>query len=331
MMRQPLGRLEPMDLRAYWQREDTDFTPWLAADENLALLGKTLGMELERDDTEVGVGPFRADILAKDTATGAYVLIENQLERTDHSHLGQLLTYAAGLEAVTIVWVAGRFTDEHRAALDWLNRVTDETISFFGIEVELWRIGDSAPAPKFNVVCKPNDWARTVAEAAHHGDQSPAQKRNVEFWAGLMARIEQTRSPLSVRRASKDNWVTWGIGRTGFHLWARLAEPAFVGLTVGGRDAARRHEALRQQRDAIERELGTRLEWQSEPRKEWLIKLRWPMECDPENRESWPELQAWMQSSVEALDRVFRPRVKALSVEDGPGEDASAAYARHGS
>ena len=158
----PLGRLEQIDLREAWESEPGHFTPWLAQDENLRLLGETIGIDLECEAQEKKVGLFRADILCKNMATDEWVLIENQLERSDHTHLGQLLTYAAGLNTVTIVWIARQFTDEHRAALDWLNEHTSDKISFFALEVELWRIGDSPIAPKFNIVCKPNDWTRTV-------------------------------------------------------------------------------------------------------------------------------------------------------------------------
>ena len=122
-----LGKLEKVSLRDVWQKEDLDFTPWLAQEENIAILSETIGIELEVEGTEKDVGPFRADILCKDTVYGHWVLVENQLEKTDHTHLGQLLTYASGLNAVTIVWIAQRFTDEHRAALDWLNEITDDT------------------------------------------------------------------------------------------------------------------------------------------------------------------------------------------------------------
>src|SRR5205823_7927290 len=124
MSTKDLGRLQKVDLREAWTSECSDFTPWLAQEANLQLLGETIGIELELESQEKGVGPFRADILCKDTATDNWVLIENQLERTDHTHLGQLITYAAGLNAVTIVWIADRFTEEHRAALDWLNEHT---------------------------------------------------------------------------------------------------------------------------------------------------------------------------------------------------------------
>jgi hypothetical protein len=136
-----IGRLERVDLRTIWTSESSDFTPWLALPENLTVLSETLDIDLEFEGREKPVGRFSADILCKELGTDRWVLIENQLERTDHCHLGQLLTYAAGLQAVTIVWIAARFTEEHRAALDWLNQITDETVRFFGLEVELWRIG----------------------------------------------------------------------------------------------------------------------------------------------------------------------------------------------
>ncbi|GAI13697.1 unnamed protein product, partial [marine sediment metagenome] len=120
--------------------------------DNIEILSETIGIELEVQSQEENVGPFRADILCLDTANNHFVLIENQLEKTDHTHLGQLMTYAAGLDAVTIIWIAQKFTEEHRAALDWLNGITDDTINFFGVVIELYRIGDSVPAPKFNLV-----------------------------------------------------------------------------------------------------------------------------------------------------------------------------------
>ena len=138
-----LGRLEKVELRDIWEKEDMHFTPWLAKEENMDLLSSTIGMDLVVEAQEKDVGPFRADILCKDYASNNMVLIENQLEKTDHKHLGQLLTYATGLKAVTIIWIASEFNDEHRATLDWLNDITDENYNFFGIIVELYKIGNS--------------------------------------------------------------------------------------------------------------------------------------------------------------------------------------------
>src|SRR4029077_1332791 len=168
--------------------------------ENLAILADTLGLELELEAQERPVGPFRADILCKDVATDRWVLIENQLERTDHSHLGQLLTYASGLEAVTIVWIAARFTEEHRSTLDWLNKITDESFRFFGLEVELWRIGTSAAAPKFNLVSKPNEWSHSVAQAARAIDEAELSETRVmqrAYWAAFDKILAASRGPVT--------------------------------------------------------------------------------------------------------------------------------------
>lgn len=193
-----LGRLQKVDLREAWTSESSDFTPWLAQEENLKLLGETIGIELELESQETEVGPFRADILCKDTATNDWVLIENQLERTDHSHLGQLLTYAAGLNAVTIVWIAERFTEEHRAALDWLNERTDEKINLFGLEIELWRIANSPIAPKFNIISQPNDWSRTVQQAAA-GEVSEHKQLQLRFWTAFREYMESKGASSGVR------------------------------------------------------------------------------------------------------------------------------------
>jgi hypothetical protein len=160
-----LGRLIPVPVREVWTHEANGFTPWLAHSANMALLGETLGLgDLEVETTEQTVGRFSADIVARDDA-GAFVLIENQLEPTDHRHLGQVLTYLAGLEGdATVVWIATEFLEEHRAAIDWLNANTNDRFDFFGVEV--LRIGSSSPAPRFNIVAKPNDWSRGVRATA---------------------------------------------------------------------------------------------------------------------------------------------------------------------
>lgn len=137
-----LARLEKVELRNQWKDEAKDFTPWLAEVENIELLGEAIGMELEVIAKEEKVGSFSADILCKDIVTNRNVVIENQLEQTDHSHLGQVITYCAGLQASTFIWIASQIREEHRAAVDWLNAITDESYNFFAIEVQLFKIGD---------------------------------------------------------------------------------------------------------------------------------------------------------------------------------------------
>src|SRR5215207_4150622 len=208
-----LGRLENVEPRKVWVSESRDFTPWLAQPDNLRLLGETIGVVLEFEAQEESVGPFRADILCRDTATNSYVLIENQLARTDHTHLGQLITYAAGLKAVTIVWVATPFTEEHRAALDWLNEITDERFNFFGLEIELWRIGDSLTAPKFNVVCKPNDWSRIIRTRA---ELTGSKALQVAFWTEFRNFVAGQKTPIRATKPLPQNWMNIALGRSGF-------------------------------------------------------------------------------------------------------------------
>ena len=153
-----LSTIDNVEIREIWKSEPKDFTPWLA--ENISLLGDALNLKLESTSTETSVGSFKLDILARDADRDLHVAIENQLGNTDHTHLGQLLTYAAGHDAKVAIWIAGKFREEHREALDMLNRRTDDDSEFYGVVVELWKIGGSRPAPHFKVVSTPNNWGR---------------------------------------------------------------------------------------------------------------------------------------------------------------------------
>jgi hypothetical protein len=213
MAKQALGRLESVPLREYWQREDTDFTPWLAEEENLRYLGEVVGMKLSLEETETNVGPYRADILCRDLNSEAYVLIENQLEPTDHKHLGQLLTYSAGLDTFNIIWIAENFSEEHRAALDWLNQITIEEFHFFGIEVELYRIGESSPAPSFNVVAKPNDWTKSVRgqqrRSSSYGERAEFFR---QLWGAMINQVKAQYASLPLPNPSGMHWIRLDIG-----------------------------------------------------------------------------------------------------------------------
>ncbi|MEK7723261.1 MAG: DUF4268 domain-containing protein, partial [Acidobacteriota bacterium] len=199
-----LGRFQKVELRDCWQTEDRDFTPWLAKEENIEILSQEIGINLEVQGVEQNVGPFRADILCVDADNFGddskhYVLVENQLEITDHKHLGQLMTYAAGLDAVTLIWIASKFTEEHRAALDWLNRITDDTFRFFGIEIELYKIGESLPAPRFNIVAKPNDWSKDVKRnTGSNRENSEENLFRKEYWKELSEFAKAKQSILKI-------------------------------------------------------------------------------------------------------------------------------------
>lgn len=327
-----LGRLRRVDLREAWLGEATHFTPWLAQPENIALLGEAVGIELEVESQETNVGPFRADILCRDTITSHWVLIENQLERTDHGHLGQLLTYAAGLDAVTIVWIAGRFTEEHRAALDWLNNATTTGINFFGLEIELWRIGDSPMAPKFNVVSQPNDWSKTVrveAERGQTGVLTGFQRLHFEFWTQFQQFLEDRNSPIRTNRPSKEYWNNVAVGRAYFSLvpWNGMRDNrSGVYLQLTGPDAKAHFHLIQQNHhqvvEAAMAPLGT-IEWRLMPTaKESQISLMRP--STPSVKDSWLDLNEWMATTLETMHALFAPIVRTLDAAEyvPPSQDS---------
>jgi len=327
MTNSSLGRLEQVELRSIWSTEDRDFTPWLSQEDNLSLLGDTLGIELELEATEQSVGPFSADILCKNTADNSWVLIENQLERTDHTHLGQLLTYASGLHAVTIVWISSRMTEEHRAALDWLNEITASEFNFFGLEIECWKIGNSIVAPKFNMVSKPNEWSRTVSRNTSQrsrADLSDNQKLQVDFWTDFRRYIDENNVPFKVGGKSvPTSYLNVGIGRSGFTIcpvasrWNNVENTGDthelrVELYLDGINAKAHYQSLIALKDSIERDLGKDLTWHNDPElKSCRIFVRnAPVRID--DRNNWITYIKWLTKEATDFYNYFKPIVSSL-------------------
>lgn len=206
-----LGRLERLDPRQVWKNEAADLTPWLL--ENVEVLAGALGIEIVPTQREVRVGDFKLDIIGEDPG-GQPIIIENQLEPTDHSHLGQLIVYASGLEAAVVVWLTPRFRDEHRRALDWLNERTDENVNFFGVELELVRIGESAPAPSFRLVAEPNDWQKAVKRQTGVSDKSRLRH---DFFEQAFDKIQALRPNFNRPKAGYDNWTSMASGPFGYY------------------------------------------------------------------------------------------------------------------
>jgi hypothetical protein len=322
MATKELGRLKEVSLREAWESEASDFTPWLAKEENLRLLGETIGIELELESQEKGVGPFRADLLCKDPSDGSWVLIENQLEKTNHTHLGQLITYAAGLNAVTIVWISEKFTEEHRAALDWMNEKTDEKIRLFGIEVKLFQIGNSPPAPRFEIISQPNDWTQTVQHSAESGREYSEHKLlQKKFWQEFRQFMEEKESFVRCQKPAPQHWLTSSIGRSGFHLasilslWNSVTDkkgPEIrADLILNGPTAKEDFAALEKQKDAVEKALGTTLNWHN-PENKHMCRVSARKDINFLDEKKWPECFEWLKQNLEAMHRVFGPRIKAL-------------------
>ena len=319
-----LGSLKKVDVRHIWQTEAQHFTPWLA--QNLDILAETLDMELEIEAQEKNVGPFRADILCRDTLDKSWVLIENQLERTDHLHLGQLLTYASGLKAVTIIWVSTHFTEEHRSALDWLNNITDDQFKFFGLEVELWQIGDSPVAPKFNIVSKPNDWSRSVGQAARQietGTLTDIKAAQLEFWTQLAEKLKEN-SHIRPQKPMPQHWAVFRIGRSGFHMSGlHNTRDRCIGveLYINHQNAKDFYNQLYAQKNDIEAEIGHELIWKELPNKSASRIILYLRDVDPMDRSRWDEYQDWLIKYIEAFDRAFRNRIRNLEASDIGADD----------
>lgn len=321
-----LGKLQKIDLRNVWGTESGHFTPWLAQPENIELLSAAIGIDLEVEAQEKNVGPFRADILCKETTNDSWVLIENQLERTDHTHLGQLLTYAAGLSAVTIVWVAQYFTEEHRATLDWLNEITDERFNFFGLEIELWRIGDSLVAPKFNIVSKPNDWTKTISDAAKRieaGEVSETKLLQQEYWSELKNHLIEAKSKLRSQKPLPQHWTNFAIGRANFHLAAvQNTREKRIGvlLVLTGVNAKAHFKLLETDRAEIEQIAHKTFEWRELPDKKESHVVLQLEDADPTNRADWVRQHKWLKDTLDLYQQVFAARVKSLDVDSNAPE-----------
>ncbi len=265
-----LGKLKKVDLREYWKHEALDFTRWLALPENLEELGNEIGVDITLIQTEAGVGRFSADILAQEETSGRKIVIENQLETTDHSHLGQILTYAAGIEAEYIVWIVRDARDEHKQAVDWLNEHTDEKLNFFLIRIELWQIGDSNPAPKFVIVSRPNDWTKSIrGSTSEQTALSETKLLQLDFWQQLHDFAANQSPPLRLRTPRAQHWYDVAIGRSDCHvaLTALIAENQ-IGCEIYIPNSKVLFHAFYSNQAAIEAALGiTGLLWQELPEK----------------------------------------------------------------
>lgn len=313
-----LGKLERFELRSKWATEDKDFTPWLAQENNLTLLSDVIGIELELESCEKDVGAFRADILCKNIEDGSWVLIENQIERTDHKHLGQLLTYAAGLQAVTIIWIASQITPEHREVLDWLNKITDENFRFFGLEIELWQIDNSNPAPNFNVISQPNNWSKSVRKAAKKIDEqamSKTQEQQYRYWEKLRNYLQIHAKNLRLQKIYPQHWYTFSINRSGFNLAALIhmrERRLTVELCITNPEYAKYfYHALYKDKETIESEFGDLLEWKELPNK-ISCKIQYSQEADPMDEVDWSHQHLWFKEKLELFNTIFRQRIKNL-------------------
>ncbi|MBK7731182.1 MAG: DUF4268 domain-containing protein [Gammaproteobacteria bacterium] len=315
-MKSPLGKLERISLRKAWSHEATEFTPWLAQADNLAQLAESLGLsELELVGTEHPVGDFKVDILCSDD--DGKVIVENQLEKTNHSHLGQILTYAAGVGARKVIWVAESFRTEHVAALDFLNQHTTDELNFFAVEVELWRIGDSPMAPSFNVLVKPNDWAKAGQQSAKAAaNMTPTKQRQLKFWSDWSEWLKDRGSKLKPQKPSPQHWTNIALGRAGIHLSATVnSKENRLGMEVyiDHQNSKSMFKQLETKRASIEEALNVNLQWNELPDGHACRILQVRPDSPLEDESKWAEYFAWLEDAALKMSEIFRPLIKELT------------------
>jgi hypothetical protein len=299
------GNLQQVDLRKGWSHEAFDFTQWLVDPENLQMLSDEIGIEITPIDSEAKTGRYSVDILAEEDNTGRKVIVENQLEQTDHDHLGKLVTYASGHDAEYVVWIVKDAKDEHRQALEWLNDKTGNDFNFFLLRLELWQIDDSKPAVKFNTIVKPNEWTKTLRERTKSDDLSETKLMQLDFWQQFKTFCNEQGSCLGTRKAFPQHWYDISIGRS----------EGYISLTVNTRDNETGCELyisddkawfddLYEQREEIEAKIGESLEWMRlDGKKASRIKLA--KDFDFEDQDQWPDYFGWLKNKADKFKQVF--------------------------
>jgi hypothetical protein len=300
-----LGKLEQVNLRKVWKHEAHDFTQWLASEENLTALSDAIGIEINLIETEASVGKFNVDILAEEENTGRKIVIENQLESTNHDHLGKIITYASGHDAEVVIWIVKSVREEHRQALDWLNEHTDDQTYFFLVKMEAWRIGDSNVAPKFNIVSQPNDWAKAIKAGDGRRDLTETKLLQLDYWLKMKEYAAENSKIRFGNKARPQHWYDISMGRSDGHISLTLNK--FNGLITCKIYIANNpgtYEEFELRKEEIENALGYHLKWDIlEGRKASEIYIT--KKADYRDSEKWNEQFEWLLSKVEDFHRVF--------------------------
>ena len=305
------GEIKAVDIRESWPNEARDFTPWLA--ENIDLLSNALGMDLEVTTCEADIGDFSLDLLAKDLGSGRPVVIENQFGATNHDHLGKVITYAAGVDAVAVIWLMESMRDEHRQALEWLNQKMDGEIHFFAVIIEVIRIDESRPALQFRPVVYPNEWQNAARETAEHR-VSPRMEAYRRYFQMVIDELREKLRFTRARAAQPQSWYFFPSGVQGVSYGTSFAQGgrARVELYIDQGDAESNKaifDSLAAQKADIEEELGESLEWERlDDRRASRIALYREGHIE-QSEEELREIRGWMIERILRLKRVLGPKL----------------------
>lgn len=296
-----LSKLEEIkDLRTVWPHEALDFTPWLAQDDNITLLADAIGIDITVDETESSVGDFNVDIFASETGTDRKIIIENQLEDTNHDHLGKLITYASGKSADIVIWVVKQAREEHKAAIEWLNNHTDDSVGFFLCEIKLYRIGNSEPAVKFEVIEKPNDWTKEIKKSESINE---TQQLRYDYWVAF--KNPTFAKNFKKRKPSKNHWLNFSIGSSACHIAvSQIKQRNELDVELYISDDTELYNSLYENKTDIELTSGLSFDWRELPdRKASRIVLEKSVQL--ENKNAWGSQFEWLIDVMVKMKTTF--------------------------
>lgn len=302
-----LSTLKKIDLRTYWKHEALDFTRWLVKEKNIQLLSDEIGISLVEAKAEEATGRYTVDIVAKDADSDKRVIIENQLEITDHKHLGQLITYASGFNASIIIWIVKEAREEHQKAIEWLNNNTNAQLSFILIQMELWQIDDSAYAPKFHVLVQPNDWAKQLQNSGNESKELTETKlTQLEFWRQFIIHTKENNTSLRIgRKPRAQHWYNISFGSSDAHISLTVStRDDWIACEIYIPNAPELFAKFHVNKPAIENALDFNLEWMPlEGKKASRIKTEKTALIG--NEEEWIEHFTWLQITAEKMAKTF--------------------------
>jgi hypothetical protein len=306
-----LSKVTKINPRDIWKHEALDFTQWLVKEENIDHLCEVLDLNLENIQAEGSAGRYNVDIVADDVDNNRKVIIENQLETTDHKHLGQLLTYASAFDASIIIWLVTDYTEEHRQAIDWFNRNISENISFFLIQIEVIKIDDSQPAPVFKVISEPNNWGKNIKKSSSGDAVSDLKLMQKDFWSELKSYASKNMPILSFGHTPRPrHWYNISFGTSRCHIALTINTPKnYIGCEIYIRNDMDLYESFYKNKDKIESNINSDLEWMELPNAT-ASRIQSKLHCDPKDKSKWDAYFKWCISEVSKFSDEFIKYVK---------------------
>jgi len=301
-----LGRLEEVDIRELWAHEQYNFSNWLSKEENIELLNEAVGLTLTDIDKEVYVGSYRCDLVAIDETTGIKVIIENQMEATNHDHLGKIITYASGLDAYVVIWIVKEAREEHKSAIEWLNNNLVKDISFFLLEIHAYKIGDSLPAPKIEIIEKPNDFVKST-KSSKDGELSKVQSERLNFWTEFNRLVSDNGKPFNIRKPTTDHWYDVALGTSAAHISITLVnKEKSIGVEVYINDNKDLFDNLYLHKEEIESKLGFSMVWERLGDKKASRIKHYIPGLNFNNKSNYPKLMSEIINKVIVVRDVFK-------------------------